>query len=305
VRGRVDQGWVVSGPCDRCGPSGSGITRDICRSRRPQLVGIAPVSHGAPNEHQRGARLAVGLRPWWAPQPRRSTSRMLRASRGASDDFQADYSQLEEKGPGHGFVVVTPNAGDQAAWNRTDDSNSTSFEATEANMAFVGAIIDAVTARLCIDQRRVYATGWSNGAGMAAYLGCTLKPRLAAIAPVAGISIVDPCPQGTPLSVIAFHGTADTNIPYGGGRVSRPSAPDTVLPSVEAAVGTWAKRDGCRTKPSHQPIGNEVQRIAYRGCHGRSSVALYAVTGGGHTWPGSSIDLPMNGHVTGTSTPPT
>src|SRR4029450_331493 len=34
------------------------------------------------------------------------------------------------------------------------------------------------------------------------------------------------------------------------------------------------------------------------GCHGGSSVALYAVTGGGHTWPGSSIDLPMNGHVT-------
>jgi polyhydroxybutyrate depolymerase len=40
-----------------------------------------------------------------------------------------------------------------------------------------------------------------------------------------------------------------------------------------------------------------VQRITYRGCRGGNAVVLYAVPGGGHTWPGS-FDVPMRGHVT-------
>jgi polyhydroxybutyrate depolymerase len=207
---------------------------------------------------------------------------------------QAVYSQLEEKGPTRGFVVATPDAGDPPSWGKLELKFS---ESSDANLAFTRALIDNAEASLCIDTRRIYATGFSDGAGMSAYLGCKLSRQFAAIAPVSGANLAAPCPHGKPISVIAFHGTADANVAYGGGPGAVQNRPDRDLPSVETAVQTWAGRAGCRTKPASQAIGTEVQRIAYRGCARGAGVVLYAVTGGGHTWPGSTIEVP-SGHTT-------
>ena len=132
---------------------------------------------------------------------------------------------------------------------------------------------------------------------MSTYLGCKLSRQLAAIAPVAGVNLAEPCPDGKPMSVIAFHGTADANVAYGGGPGAVINRPDRDLPSVDTAVQAWAQRADCRTKPSSRAIGTEVERSAYRGCRGATGVELYTVTGGGHTWPGS-LDVPMLGHTT-------
>jgi polyhydroxybutyrate depolymerase len=210
---------------------------------------------------------------------------------GSNDVAQGVVSQLEEKGPARGFVVVTPLS-NLREWSKPGPKF---FEPYDANLAFPRALIDAAAANLCIDKHRVYATGLSDGAGMSAYLGCKLSRQLAAIAPVAGVNLAEPCRHGKPVSVIAFHGTADASVAYGGGAV--PGRPAMDVPSVETAVQAWAQRAGCRTKPVSQAIGTEVQRIAYRGCDRANAVVLYSVTGGGHTTPGS-FDVPRNGHVT-------
>ena len=189
---------------------------------------------------------------------------------------------------------MTPNAGDPPVWGRPELNF---FEASDANLAFTQALIDNAKTSLCIDTHRIYATGLSNGGGMSGYLACKLSRQVAAIAPVAGVNLAAPCPRGKPMSVIAFHGTADASVAYGGGPGAMPARPERNLPSVETAVQAWAGRAGCRTKPVSQVIGTEVQRIAYRGCARGAGVVLYAVTGGGHTWPGS-FDVPRNGHVT-------
>jgi polyhydroxybutyrate depolymerase len=218
---------------------------------------------------------------------------------GSNDVAQGVVSQLEEKGPARGFVVVTPNAGSPPRWDAPPAPTSTQgfVGPSDANRALTNALVKDAAARLCIDRSRVYATGLSNGAAMAASLGCKFSPRLAAIAPVAGVNPAEPCPHGKPLSVIAFHGTADASVGYAGGLGALPGRPAVDLPSVEEAVQAWAQRAKCRATPTHQAIGTEVQRIAYRGCDRANAVVLYAVTGGGHTWPGS-FDVPRNGHVT-------
>ncbi len=38
-------------------------------------------------------------------------------------------------------------------------------------------------------------------------------------------------------------------------------------------------------------IGDDVRLRRYRNCDGGGAVELYTVVGGGHTWPGSSINL--------------
>jgi polyhydroxybutyrate depolymerase len=215
------------------------------------------------------------------------------------DVGQAVYSQLEEKGPARGFVVITPNAGAPPIWDDPATRPQRTFvEASDANLAFTSALIDNAKASLCIDSHHIYATGFSNGAGMSAYLGCKLSRQLAAIAPVSGVNLAAPCPRGKPMSVVAFHGTGDPSVAYGGGPGAVAGLPHWDLPSVESAVQGWAGRARCRTKPARQAIGTEVQRITYRGCARGKGVVLYAVTGGGHTWPGTSIDVPRNGHTT-------
>src|SRR4029453_12313939 len=71
---------------------------------------------------------------------------------GANDVAQAVVSQLEEKGPARGFVVVTPNAGDPPQWNVPPGPTSPQrFEPSDANLSFTNALVKNAAARLCID----------------------------------------------------------------------------------------------------------------------------------------------------------
>jgi polyhydroxybutyrate depolymerase len=203
---------------------------------------------------------------------------------GRDDVTQANYSQLEEKGPARGFVVITPKAGSPAFWVAAQPELRA---VTDVNLAFTTALIHNAKASLCIDTKRIYATGFSNGAAMSAYLGCTLGRQLAAIAPVSGVNLVAPCPNGKPMSVVALHGTADPEVAYEGGPGVLAGRPDSGLPSVETAVQAWAQRADCRTKPVRKSIGTQVERIAYRGCGSAADVVLYKVKNGAHNWPGS------------------
>jgi polyhydroxybutyrate depolymerase len=284
---RRDHGVLARGAQREPATRSSGCGSPAVAGTTTEMLDVA----GAPRQF----RLAVPSEP----TGKRSLPLILNFhAAGSNDVAQAVVSQLEEKGPARGFVVVTPNAGDPPQWNVPPGPTSPQrFEPSDANLAFTNALVKNAAARLCIDMSRLYATGLSNGAFMTASLGCKFSPRLAAIAPVAGVNGTEPCPHGKPMSVIAFHGTADASVGYAGGLGAIPDRPAVDLPSVEAAVQTWAQRAKCRETPAHQAIGTEVQRIAYRGCDRANGVVLYAVTGGGHTWPGS-FAVPRNGHVT-------
>jgi polyhydroxybutyrate depolymerase len=212
---------------------------------------------------------------------------------GSNAGQQAVYSELEEKGPPRGYVVLTPQGtGAPAFWNivglpAPDDA------------AYVNMLIDGIALRLCIDPRRVYSTGMSNGGGMSSFLGCELGDRLAAIAPVAGVNLVfdDSCRDGRGVSVIAFHGEADAVVPYEGGALGIAAVERRSLPTVEEAVAAWARRDSCRERPRTEEVAEHVVLTDYAGCRRGTDVQLYAVTDGGHTWPGA-IDVPRLGPVT-------
>jgi polyhydroxybutyrate depolymerase len=205
---------------------------------------------------------------------------------------QAVYSELEEKAPARGYVVVTPEGtGEPAFWNIIG------LEAPD-DVAYVDALIDAVGARLCIDPRRVYSTGMSNGGGMSSHLGCRLSDRLAAIAPVAGVNLMfEDCPKGKGVSVVAFHGEADGVVPYEGGGINLGGIEPRSFPAVEDAVALWSRRARCRRNARTEEISEHVVLTDYSGCRRGTDVQLYSVTDGGHTWPGS-LDVPRLGAVT-------
>lgn len=151
------------------------------------------------------------------------------------------------------------------------------------DVAFTDDLLDRVEADLCVDSRRVYATGKSNGAGFVArFLACRSADRITAIAPVAAALYPsgEDCRPSRPVPVIEFHGTGDTTIPYGGD-------PDRGLPALPDWIAESADRNGCAPAPRVSTVGEDVTVSRYTHCDSGADVAHVAVTGGGHTWPGA------------------
>ncbi|WP_232548870.1 alpha/beta hydrolase family esterase [Propioniciclava soli] len=172
------------------------------------------------------------------------------------------------------------------------------------DVAYLSAVVDQLDARACVDERRIYATGFSGGGRMASALACARPDLIAAIAPVAGLRAGRPdptdtttvdaasCPPDAPVAVLTFHGDADFVNPFAGSADLRWGY------SVNLALATWADLDDCRARPSTMQVSEHVTRISYAGCARRAAVVGYIVEGGGHTWPGTAVDLSPLGVTT-------
>lgn len=161
------------------------------------------------------------------------------------------------------------------------------------DVAFTRDLLAAIEADHCIDPARVYATGKSNGAGLAALLACQLPNTFAAIAPVAPALYPGTrtgCADAPPTPILEIHGVADATIPYTGDD-------DRDLPAIAGWVQGWADHNGCTT--SRTRTKRDVTTTRWTGCDQGADVQHVAVTGGGHVWPGGDI-YSGGGHVTHT-----
>ncbi len=124
-------------------------------------------------------------------------------------------------------------------------------------------------------------------------LGCELADKIAAIAPVAGALNIENCTPPQPLSLIAFHGTADQNVLYDGGEPKKRADPrPRIDKSVSYAISFWVQNDRCTTVPQREEKSSIVIDT-YNGCLNGSGVTLYTILGGGHAWPGGDRLSPI------------
>jgi polyhydroxybutyrate depolymerase len=215
--------------------------------------------------------------------------------------FQDLGTQLSAFGDSHGFVTITPQLTESgvARWD---------VSAHSPDIAWLGKLLTHVESTRCVDQRRVFVTGLSMGAFTSSAVACELSSRVAAVAPVAGLQAFSWCRPKRPVPVVAFQGTTDPFVSYTGGPgpaalklpapdgskktvgqeiKAHPHAAGNPLPqSIPTQVATWAKRNGCGSKPTKTQIASDVTRVTYP-CAADSSVQFYVIKGGGHTWPGA------------------
>lgn len=161
---------------------------------------------------------------------------------------------------------------------------------------FLSDTIDALVGLLCIDEQRVYGTGYSGGGRMISQYACDHPERIAAIAPVVGLragypvsgqAYPDPatCNPSRPVPVLTFAGTEDFVNPYAGGGAAYWQY------GAEAALARWAEINGCRPNPRTRQVTEHVRLISYRGCRANADVQMYVAEGAGHTWPGSEYSV--------------
>jgi polyhydroxybutyrate depolymerase len=219
---------------------------------------------------------------------------------GGAGAGMAALTGLARRGPSAGFCTVFPD-GWNRVWNdRRDDAPALRRRAGIDDIAFLNALIARLTADYGAGPT-VWAAGISNGALLAEHAARHARLPLAGIALVAGSATVpsrDACPRpARPTMVVAFNGTADPLIPYGGGPigpvgrlVQRRAARAGVgigrgvAAPIEAVAADWAAANGCGAAPVVEEIATDlpVTRLSWVG-PGRPAVVLHRIVGGGHT----------------------
>ena len=202
------------------------------------------------------------------------------ALHGGDPIRMAQTTHLSEKADDEGFIVVYPaGRGDPMAWYSRDR-----FPAGfEDDVTFIRDLIEQLETRLAIDPLQVFATGHSNGGGMAHRLGCDLADRIVAIAPVGGAhSLGDACEPVQPVSVYAIHGRLDTIVPFAG-------RPDVSTPLPQWAAD-WAAVNDCRGGLDIDQSQDDVTIRTWTECESDTEVVLVLLHDVGHFWPPGATD---------------
>lgn len=183
------------------------------------------------------------------------------------------------------FLMVFPNgtfSSGQRFWNAGLSS------ALVNDIAFLSALIDSLDLTYNINLNRVYSTGMSNGGYMSHTLACELSNRITAIASVTG-SIFNTqygsnCHPMRPVPVMQIHGTNDPTVPYIGSSTSMP---------IDSVVKYWVTKNSCNPVATFSNVPNTsstdgctAEHYRYLNGTSGSSVELYKIIGGTHTWPG-------------------
>jgi polyhydroxybutyrate depolymerase len=212
------------------------------------------------------------------------------------------YVRMDVLADREGFIVVYPAGTGRfreklLTWNAGSRCGSAARDNVD-DVGFTAALLEDLGARIDYDRQRVYATGFSNGAMMVYRLAVELPDRIAAIAPVAGASVVRNFAPQRPMAIMHIHSIDDPRALYRGGL--GPPFPPTSARVLHTPVGStisrWADFDGCGNTPEEREkrewrSGESVHtatRLVFSNCRDRVEVVLWRLTGAGHVWPGGT-----------------
>ena len=219
---------------------------------------------------------------------------------GNAAGFQR-YAELDRVADRERFLVVYPNGTGPLpnrllTWNAGDGCCGYALNNNINDLGFASSVINDLQLRTRVDQRRIYATGHSNGAIFAHRLAAERPGIIAAIAPVAGALDLRTFAPTRGVPVMQIHSVDDPRALYAGG--FGPPFPGTEVrvlhQPVQAGLDRWIAANGCATRPDtmvakrEEPSRQSAVLLVWKGCQGGSEVAHWKLTGSGHGWPGES-----------------
>ena len=204
-----------------------------------------------------------------------------------SQMYLSDMRRLADQ---ENFILVYPQGtrlkGGDTHWNTMVTSVGNKSDSDD--IGFIDSMLDTIALTYNIDSSRVYATGYSNGAGFTFTLACNLGEKIAAIAPVSGLiatSTLESCVLSSKISLIGFHGTDDFERPYGGIQ--------EYLESVETLMSYWADSYGLETFSETKLNTNNNRSFTHRFYNSEDEeieISYFTIAGGRHDWFDIKID---------------
>jgi polyhydroxybutyrate depolymerase len=136
------------------------------------------------------------------------------------------------------------------------------------DVGFLKAAVTKTAQDGCVDLKRVYASGLSNGGVMSHYLGCVAADFFAAVAPVSAGNRVMPCTPARPITVVNVRGRQDNLVVFNG---------NATWPSAMADFEKWSQADGCTGTPT---MSHGMLCQTRTQCSGGVEVTLCSIDGG-------------------------
>jgi len=183
-------------------------------------------------------------------------------------EIQALFSQMNPVADANGFVVVYPD-GLGASFNAGGCCGLAS-SADVDDVGFVRAIVADAESKICIDSKRVYETGFSNGGMMSYRLACDAADLFAAVAPTEGENETTTCTPSRPVPLAAFQYLGDPIVP---------------ATSAQQSVEMWANRLDCTDSSPAQATNAGFACEEWSQCGGGSQVWYCTMPGGTHYPP--------------------
>jgi polyhydroxybutyrate depolymerase len=210
-----------------------------------------------------------------------------------------EYAKLADS---EGIAVVFPDGqgvsslsstGSLTPWSVTDGPPVCGAGTLVSNLnavdfAFVDAIKTDLEQDQCIDDKHIYATGFSMGGYFTHHIACD-RMDFRAAAPHSGgtMAALSSCTTGH-MPIIIFHGTAD---PLIAGSCDDPKLSSD--PSFPPSATLWAEKNGCKptytTIPANGTSGSNGTCYMYDGCPADGQVEMCSFQDMAHCWAGAPV----------------
>ncbi|MBN1612236.1 MAG: prolyl oligopeptidase family serine peptidase [Polyangiaceae bacterium] len=144
-----------------------------------------------------------------------------------------------QKSRSNGTAILVAPEGIDKGWANTNGRD----------IAFLRAMLEHFNSNLCIDQGRIFSTGFSYGGMMSYAIGCEMADVFRAIAPMSGATYSG-CKEANdhPIAMWGAHGKSDDVVPVANG---------------QAARDKFVARNHCQT----QTVATDPSPcVAYQGC---------------------------------------
>ena len=198
-----------------------------------------------------------------------------------------------------GFLVAFLHAEYMESWEAMLAAKDNTISAL-----YIRALVANIAAQRNVQSNRIYLAGFSMGGMLVLSAMCELYDAVAAFAVIAAAlptQLKSSCVVKRSISTLMIASRDDPIIPWDGGMLANDfgKKANLRLLSVLDTAEIWRSANGCDARPLIEPLANvdvsdgtTVTRLAFDfNCTENSRVMVYAITGGGHSWPGSRYKL--------------
>jgi len=219
---------------------------------------------------------------------------------GGTPEGMMEMSGFNALADSQNIVVIYPSGSGSTQlrlfWNILL-SDTYASENNIDDIGFMNLVLERVGEMINVDPSRMYAAGFSQGGMMCYRLACDagFSAKLAAIGVVGATMTVAPdaCAAVRPVPVISFHGQQDPFSNFKGGIAENAPRNDQVVrPGVAESIQFWARRGGLPEVPAASGMRGTAELQQFGPGTNDFQVVSWVIHDGGHTWPGSSGNLP-------------
>jgi polyhydroxybutyrate depolymerase len=186
-------------------------------------------------------------------------------------------------------IMIYPKSPDQS-WDVGSCCTNTKLLATRRDeLVFAKELIADIKTKVCVDEKRIYTAGFSNGGMMSQMLACKAADIFAAAFPMGSTLTIpqDQCKPSRPIPIMLINGTKDPLVGYDSAGLAGGL-------SVPADYKLWQTKNGCTGEPETTFQKGKTTCTTYKNCKAGAETAACVVEGMGHCVPGMKLESAQN-----------